>query len=159
MKWNSDRPRQAFQLALLGHTDKEIARVMGVDVNTIDYWKRTKPEFLKRLNEGKDSADAEIAEAFYLKAHGGFIEETQYTVYKGEVISFPVRKYYPPDSWAAHKWLTIRQRERWADVQRIETTQTNINITKIDLSVFSTKELELINKIGILQLTENASGN
>jgi len=148
--WNNDRSRQAFQLALLGATDKEIAEVMGVNEHTIDYWKRkNKDGFLDALNAGKLKADAKVAEGFYKRAVGFTIKETVLHCYKGEIIKTVIDKYYPPDPWAANKWMSIRQRDKWTEITKLETIQTTININKFDFSGLSTKELEVVKKLQI----------
>lgn len=157
--WNPDRIRQAFQLALLGATDKQMAAVMDVDIQTFDYWKRTKEDFRDALRAGKTEANAKVAEALFKKATGFWQTEWHITNYKGNIIKTKYKKYYPPDTLAATKWLTIRERAVWADIQRTEIMQTNINIMKIDLSALSTEELMLAKKIGINQLMENAGAN
>lgn len=157
--WNHDRTRQAFQLALLGATDKQMAEVMDVSLMTFDYWKRTKQDFREALKAGKTEANAKVAEALYKRATGFWQTETHITNYKGNIIKTKYEKYYPPDVLAATKWLTIRERSIWADIQRTEIMQTNINIMKIDLSGLTTEELMLAKKIGLTQLTENASAN
>jgi hypothetical protein len=136
-----------------------MAEIMDVDLNTLNLWKRTHPEFTQELRRGKTEADARMAEALYKRGTGFTVDAEQVFLYKGEPVRVPVKKYYPPDSWAANKWLSLRQRELWSEVQRIETTQTNINITKIDLTGFSREELMLIQKMNIKQLTENAGSN
>ena len=158
-KWNSDRPREAYELCLLGATDKNIANVMGVSDGTIELWKRTKPEFLEGLNRGKTIADARVARALYERAIGYSHPDVHIAMYKGQIIKTDITKHYPPDSWAANKWLSIRQRELWADVQRVENTQTNININKFDFSGISTEELLVLKKIGMKQLSENVRDN
>ena len=158
-KWNDDRPRQAYLLSLLGATDREIAGVMDVEINTFNLWKRTHPALLEMLNRGKIQADSEMAEALFRRGKGFSIVEERVFMHKGEIIRCNVLKYYPPDSWAANKWLAVRQRDKWSEVQRIESTQTNINITKIDLTGFSREELMLMQKMNLQQLTENAGSN
>jgi hypothetical protein len=153
-QWNADRPKQAYQLALLGATDREIAKVLDVDQTTIDDWKRSRPEFAKALSEGKEAADAKVAEALFKRATGFYSDEVMVSFHKGEVITVPFKKYYPPDTIAATKWLALRRRENWADVTKIESTQTNINITKIDLTGFTAEELRALRKAGLKQLTE-----
>ena len=156
--WDSDRPRQAYELCLLGQTDQQMADVMGISVKTIEYWKSTKPEFADACRRGKTSADARVAEALFRKAVGYTKEEEVVSVYKGEVTKTTIMKYYPPDAWACMKWLGLRQRENWTDVQRTETTQTNINVQKLDLSGIPTDELMLLRKIGLRQAI-NEPGN
>ena len=150
-KWYPDRCRQAYELALLGHTDAEIADVFGIAVATIDRWKQTHPNFLKRLNEGKIIADARVAASLYKRAVGFWMTEIHVCQHQGRVIQTPVQKYYPPDPWSANKWLTVRQRTKWADSQKIDITRTNININKFDFTGISDDELRMLEKIGLAQ--------
>lgn len=159
IRWNKDRPLQAFKLALLGATDKQIADVMGVDINTLDYWKRTKQSFREMLNEGKMKADAEIAASFFKRARGYTYKEERTVMVKGKPLTSTVTRHVPADSWAAHKWLSLRQREKWADVQRTEIMQTNVNIMKLDLTGLSTEELMLVKKLGLKQLEAHVTDN
>lgn len=146
--WNADRTRQAFELALLGATDEEIARVFGVDINTISLWKRTHPEFLQSLQDGKLAADAKVVASLYKRATGFWMTEMHVCMYRGEVIQTPVDKYYPPDSWAAAKWAAIRQRPRWSEVAKTESVHTNINLTSINFDGLSLEDLRSIKQIG-----------
>jgi len=155
--WNNNRIRQAFKLALLGATDEDMAEVMGVGMNTFNNWKRRHPEFLKEMNRGKRMANAEVAYSLYQRAKGFTIIETHISMYKGEIIKTPVEKYYPPDSWAAAKFLSLRERELWTDVLKTEHTQTNININKIDFSGMSNEELAMMERIGMKQIEQHAT--
>jgi hypothetical protein len=155
--WHEDRCREGFQLALLGHTDKEIARVMGIDINTLDLWKRTHPEFKKALTEGKDPADARVAASLYKRACGFWEEWDEEEIFRGEIITLHKRRYFPPDSWAAARWLALRQRANWTESQKADASQqTNINIMNIDLSGMKFEELALLEKLGLKQLGQNA---
>jgi hypothetical protein len=157
--WNDDRPRQAFKLALLGCTDKEMADVMGIDIMTFDKWKREKARFRKSIKKGKDEADSEVAYSLYKRAVGYTVVEDHVTQVKGTVIVTPVRRHIPGDVTAQVKWLNSRQRGRWTEIQRHEITQTNLNIMKVDINGLKKEELELIRKLQLSQLTENAGGN
>lgn len=150
-KWHDDRIREVYELCLMGATDEDVANVMGVNINTINLWKRTHSEFAISMKRGKDLADAKVAAALYKRAVGFKIMEDDIKIYKGQIIRTPVRKYYPPDSWAAHKWLTVRQRTKWAEVSRTENTTTNININKFDFSTLSTEQLAFIRDIQVKQ--------
>lgn len=158
-RYNDDIPRMAFQLALLGATDKQMAAVFGVDVQTIDYWKRTKRRFRLALEKGKTEADSEVAAALYKRAKGFSVIEDHVTMYKGQIIVTPVRKHYPPDTMAAKIWLNARQKEHWSETQKVEVTNTNINITKIDFSGLTNEELALAKKLGMKQLMEHAGSD
>jgi transcriptional regulator with XRE-family HTH domain len=158
-QWLPDRVRQVYQLSLLGLTEKDMAKVMGVSVASLAQWKLNHPEFQEALTKGKDLADANVAEALYKRACGFWVEWEEEKWFKGVVTVLHNRRYFPPDSWAAARWLALRQRGTWTEITKIETTQTNINITKIDLTGFNFDELKLIEKMGLKQLTENAGSN
>ena len=159
-KWNDDRTREGFELALLGLTDEEMARVMDVDINTLNKWKRVHPVFRQALIEGKDKADAKVVHSLYRRATGFTIKEMHVCMYRGRVIQTPVDKYYAPDSWAANKWLSVRQRNKWADVSRVETSSTILNINKLDLTGISLEQMKVLRDIGMKQaLTQHASSN
>lgn len=159
LKYSDAVCQKAYQLALLGATDKQMALVLGVSVDTIDYWKRTRQEFADAINAGKTSADANVAEALYLKACGFEREVEEVHVYKGEVTIVKYKKYFPPDSWAAGKWLGLRARAQWAEVQRVENTQTNININKFELGDVTTEELVMMKKLGLRQQLKAGNDN
>ena len=51
-QWNEDRPRQVYEMALLGLTEKQMARVMGLHEKTLEYWKTD-------VNKGGMDSDSE----------------------------------------------------------------------------------------------------
>jgi hypothetical protein len=67
------------------------------------------------------------------------------------VIQTEIPKYYPPESWAANKWLNVRQRAKWAEVQRIETMNTQLNLHKFDFSGMTLEQLQFMKEIGMTQ--------
>jgi len=150
--------QQVFELSLLGATDAQIAKCLDVPLPTFNYWKQTQDWFREALDLGKMRANAKVTAALYKKACGFSYNEEHYGVFQGKPVVTKVTKYVPPDAWAAAKWLSLRAREEgWADIQKTETVQTNINIMKLDLTGFSTEELMLIKKLKLSQLTENVS--
>lgn len=157
-KYNNQRPQQAYKLALLGATDKQIADVMEVNVNTIDLWKRKYSTFLQELNRGKDEADMEVAAAFFKRAVGYSVTEEHVTIYRGKILKYNITRQIPPDPWSAQKWLSMRQREKWADVQRTEILQTNVNINRFDFTGISTGDLLVLERLGVKQLAQNNNG-
>lgn len=157
--YDKDKPTQAYRLALLGATDREIADCLLISYETIKKWKQNYPEFLAELNRGKMEADSKVAEALYHRAIGYEMDDVDIKMYKGTIIKTPIRRKFPPDSWAAFKWLTLRQRAHWTDVRVTESTQTNVNINKIDVSGLTTEELRMLKSIGLKQLTNGISDN
>jgi hypothetical protein len=76
-------------------------------------------------------------------------------MYKDKPIIVKRRRFIPGDKWAQAKWLALRQRNKWSEVQRTEITQTNVNINKLDFSGFTEEEKRMLYSIGIKQLTQN----
>lgn len=158
-KWNEKRPQQAYELALLGATNAMMATVFECNVQTIDYWMRTKPEFKEAVHRGRMMTDAKVAKALVQCATGYEYYEEHIITVKGESKVVTIKKRVPPNPWAAFKWLSTRQRELWADVHKTETTNTNVNILQVDLKGLSTEELKIIEKLGLQQALQEANGN
>lgn len=176
-KYSADRPRQAFELALLGATNEDMARVMDVSVQTIEYWCRTKPEFRNRMNEGKMAADAKVARALFESATGYshpdcqiFLNTIEVMDDQGNVIErrkepliVETVKHYPPNAFAAFKWLTIRQRSKWTDIMKSQVEHTHRFLDEEkqkQLENYTEDELLLAEKLGVQKLLNiGANGN
>lgn len=115
---------QAFKLALLGATDKEMADFFEVSEVTLNAWKKVHPDFLKSMLDGKMKADTEVANKLYEKALGA--EWTQQQAFKirtqtasgmftEDVKIVDVRCAAPPDTQAISLWLRNRQSGKWRD--------------------------------------------
>ncbi len=61
---------QAFNLALLGFDDVEIAMVLGISTATLTAWKRRHPEFLAALKRGGLQADSDVVASLHKRAVG-----------------------------------------------------------------------------------------
>ena len=156
VKWNDDRCRQAYLLALLfGATDTQIAKVMDVNEHTINYWKRTKPEFRQALQEGKLEPNEQVEKCMFQRACGYSHPDTDIRVVDGRIVKTPFIKHYPPDVTAGIFWLKNRMREKWADVNKL--TPSNVNITQINLTGFTREEKLVLEKMGMKQLMEHTS--
>lgn len=158
-QWHQGRIDQAYKLALLGASNEQMAEVMQISLGTLEYWMRTKVEFQTKVNAGKTIADSNVAEALYKRAVGYDYTEEQAFNNKGVIIKTTVRRHAIPDTWAGFKWLISRQREKWTDVSKVESTQTNINITKIDFSGLSMEELKIAKRLGLQQITSHVGDN
>lgn len=95
--YKAEYEKQAYQLCLLGYTDKNLADFFGVAESTINNWKLEHPEFMESLKEGKAQSDVEVEQSLREKAVGG-------------------------DTTAQIFWLKNRQPRRWRDRQEIEQT-------------------------------------
>lgn len=159
IKWSEDRVREVYELALLGLTDEKMWGVMGISQGTFNLWKRDRDDFREALLRGKILADARVAESLYKRAVGYDVEDEHVSVFRGVVTKTKVRRHVPGDPWSAAKWLSLRQRSLWSETQRMEITQTNVNITKIDYTGMSDEELLLLKKIGFKNMIENAKSS
>lgn len=112
----------ANKFAKLGATDKQMCEFFEVSEVTFNAWKKKYPEFLKSINEGKLTADANVAHALYHRAIGYEHPEDDIRSVNGEIVITPTIKHYPPDSTAALFWLKNRQKEQWRDKTEVEAT-------------------------------------
>jgi len=174
--WKPEYTKQVYKLALLSATDKQIADFFGIKPTTLDYWKQHKPEFTKALKKGKMEADAKVAKALYHRAIGythdsvqilsnrveEYNMETKTRRSWTEPLVVPIKKHYPPDSWACLKWLSLRQKEQWADIQKVDINHNitgSIDIHELqnqlsDPNRITTEEIKLALKLGIMRAAE-----
>lgn len=157
MVYNEDKVKEAYELsAMFGATEKQLATYWGVSMPTIQLWKNTHPEFALALQQGKLKADIEVAKSLYMNAVGFEYEEEVAFNNKGTIIKTTLKKRRLPDAWSEVKWLGLRQKELWSETQRIEVTNTNININRFEvLNGLNTDQLMLLESIAKKQLTEN----
>lgn len=121
-KYKAEFAEQARKMCLLGATDKDLAGFFGVNELTINRWKKDHKEFCKSLKDGKDEADARVAERLFNRALGYSHPEDKIFNNNGEPMVVPTTKHYPPDTTACIFWLKNRQKESWRDKQDHELT-------------------------------------
>ena len=109
----------AYKLSLLGATDVQMADFFGVIESTITRWKKKHPDFCTSIKEGKEKADATVAEMLYHRAKGYEHPETKVFCNNGEITTFEVVKHYPPETAAIAFWLKNRQKDIWRDSKDI----------------------------------------
>ena len=112
--------KQAMKLCLLGATDKQLADFFQVSEQTLNTWKQKYPKFLESLKEGKEKADAMVANRLYMRALGYSHPEVHVSNYQGDITLTPLTKHYPPDSTAAIFWLKNRRPDQWRDRHDVE---------------------------------------
>lgn len=161
MIYNEDKVKEAYELsAMFGATEKQLATYWGVSLPTIALWKNTHEDFALALTQGKLKADIEVAKALYRNAVGFEYEEEVAFNNKGTIIKTMLKKQRLPDAWSEVKWLSLRQKELWSESQRLEVTNTNININRYEvLNGLSTDQLTLLEAIATKQLTEHVGNS
>jgi hypothetical protein len=115
-KYRAEFAEQARKLCLLGATDDVLADFFEVSSSCVSKWKVAHPEFLQSLKDGKQLADATVAERLFNRACGFTTKETKIATFEGQITDTrEVDKHYPPDSTAAIFWLKNRQSATWRD--------------------------------------------
>ena len=88
--------------ARFGAIEEEIADELHVNHATLDNWKKKYPEFLGALKAGKEVSDDRVERSLYQLAIG----------WNGQ----------PPNATACIFWLKNRRKDRWRDVQQLDST-------------------------------------
>ena len=100
-----------------GHTDKQIAKQIGVDKATLHRWKLAHPNFCDSLKDWKIKADEEVEASLYQRACGyDTVEMKVFCDSKtGKITTKEVIKHYAPSEIACFFWLKNRQPKNWRD--------------------------------------------
>lgn len=115
-KYREEYAAATYKLCLLGLTDKELSRYFDVDEKTLNTWKEQYPEFRQSLKDGKENADAEVAEKLFHRAKGFVHPDTKFATHEGQITDQrEYMRHHPPDTTAAIFWLKNRQRDKWRD--------------------------------------------
>ncbi|WMC11735.1 hypothetical protein PU634_05050 [Oceanimonas pelagia] len=105
----------AFRFMLLGATMEDLASLIGVSKTTLYTWMDTHPEFSTAINNGRNTADANVASRLYQRAMGYTHEAEEIKVVDGGIERVMTTKHYPPDPQSARFWLINRQPELWKE--------------------------------------------
>lgn len=158
-KWTDQRCYQVYKYALLGLSDSEIAEEMKINPATFRKWKEREKGFADALDSGRRVAVADVRNAMQKAALGYYYEEEVVHCFKGKIFKTKVKKYAPPNVWIGAKILALREPKNWSETHRVEVTNTNININKLDFGDFTDEELLALKKIGLNQLARNAGNS
>ena len=124
--FKKEHVEQVYEIALLGANDVEIATILGVSERTVNYWKKSSPEFLQALNSGKIEADARVVDSLYQRAVGYSHPAVKiFCSDKGGVTQVPFTEHYPPDVTACIFWLKNRRRKEWREKVDVAHDVTN----------------------------------
>lgn len=95
-----------------GATNIEIAKCMGVHVNTLFAWMKKYPEIKDCVTKNKEIVDYEVEAALYKSAVGHSVKTIE-TMPDG--VTREVVKYFPPNTTAQIFWLKNRMPRLWRD--------------------------------------------
>ena len=121
-KYKPEYAHIAMRHCLLGADNPGLAETLQVSLATLNKWIAEIPEFSEAVYEGREGADAHVAQALYHRARGYSHHEDKIFNANGEPLVVPTIKHYPPDTQAASLWLRNRHPSRWRDKQEVEHT-------------------------------------
>ena len=138
----------AFNYALLGATNPELAEFFGVSTSTIGNWFNDYPKFLDAVKRGKEEADANVAKSLYKRALGYKTKETRVSSGGENDVISTLEKEVPPDTTAQIFWLKNRQKDKWRDRNHIDHTTNGESINgDTILAQMSEEDLEIIENV------------
>ena len=107
----------AEEIAYLGATDADLARIFDVCETTINAWKNEHIEFSAALKNGKEFADAKVAKSLFQRATGYQHEAVKIAADAKTGAEHIVQyiEHYAPDTTACIFWLKNRQPKHWRD--------------------------------------------
>lgn len=128
-------------LVISGHTNEEIAKIMGFNADTFYVLMHRDAHFSEILLNSKEKADAAVLNSMYRRAMGYRYKENKKKKIKsatGQTIETTEEshsKYLPPDTRAAHIWLMNRNPDKWKERPEANTqinNNTNVVQHKVD---------------------------
>lgn len=155
--------QEVYNYCVLGATDTQVADALGISIQTVELWKRTRPDFRKAMELGKVQADALVVQSLFHKAIGYKHKDVQFFNHQGKIISQEYMKHYPPDTTAAIFWLKNRQRELWVDISDVRVKHSgqiqHKKVEELDISKLSKEEQDLLFNLNLKQLTKDVGRN
>lgn len=130
-KYRTEFNDQARKLCLLGATDEELADFFSVCVATINNWKAAFPAFLASINDGKVSADANVADSLYRRAVGENIIVEKAIKDGDKYVTMKLSQFVPGEVQAQRLWLLNRRKGQWRDKQDFEHSG-NVTVNRVE---------------------------
>jgi len=161
----------------LGARTHDLAEYFEVANSTIEYWLRVRPDFARAVRRGRIRAALKVSRALFSRAIGYshpdvhvlsnrvkvYDEDGKVIEERTEPLLVPITKHYPPESWAAHKYLSIMFRDVWADITKMDVEHTHsgeINIKQVEelsMDQLSDEIKELLFALNMKQLSDAQS--
>lgn len=146
----------------LGARNEDLAMYFGVNVTSIEYWIKNKPDFYDAVTKGRIRAGMVMAKSLYMLGTGFTVPSKKiFCNAEGDVTRVPYNKYYAPNAFAAHKYLTIMFRHLgWSDNVKHEhhhSGEINHNHRKVEdipLEELTQEQQDLLFEINMKQLKD-----
>lgn len=124
-KYRKEYDQQAYDLALMGMTDLELAKFFHVTGASINEWQKVHPSFSKALTSAREFAAGKVVAAMYKNALGYDHDEDKIFNDNGTAMVVKTVKHYPPNQAAAQFFLKNRDPDKWRDKQEIDHSSTD----------------------------------
>lgn len=118
---------RAHGYALLGHTNDEIAELIGVSATTFDEWLVAHPSLARSIQRARVDDNVRLVKALNRAGRGFRAREERLLVVKGKVQKHSVTKVYPPSVPAIQFALGNRVGQHWRDTKTVEH-KGNVNL-------------------------------
>jgi len=118
-KWTEpDNLELLSSMASYGCTDKDIAKRMGISVQSFYRYRSQSPELDEAIRNGKEVIDYKVESALLKAALGSVMTETKLTLtFENDILVRTVKETItretPPNVLACQTWLFNRQRDKW----------------------------------------------
>lgn len=103
-----------------GAIDADLAKAFGVNVSTVERWKKAHPDFNDACTAGKAIADELVERSLFERATGYAMPAQKFFQHEGTVIVQDYTERYPPDTVACIFWLKNRQPKLWRDKHELD---------------------------------------
>lgn len=150
---------QAYEFALLGLTNWQMAKHFGVKEDTVNGWYRKYPAFQNAVDDGREKADSKVAKMLF-KVGMGQVEQPAVKFFKtrvtekeydeegnvtyeksyDKIIQQPYTKRYQPDTKALIKWLSTRNRETWGEAYKVEHDHRHAHMIAGNINIHTVLE-------------------
>ncbi len=124
-KFKDEYCDRAFDFALIGRTDGEIAGALKIDEAALYRYKNAHPEFCEAIKRGRDRYDTEVVEKALTQRAAGY--DYQEEVMTREGPSVITKRFHGSDT-AAIFWLKNRNPDRWRDRVEHDVRAAVVNI-------------------------------
>lgn len=108
------------RMAAFGMTEREIAKFLDINPNTLRKWTLVHEELSRALKAGREISDDRVEASMFQQAVGYTIEEEKLFVVDKVVERHVVTTYIKPSTTAQIFWLKNRRPDAWKDVQKHE---------------------------------------
>ena len=131
IKYEDTFPEVAEGYARRGLSDSDIAKNLGISLQSYYDYQKKFPEFLEAIRRGKRPANIIVENALYKRCVGFEYDEVTQEIGKDEkgkqvVKKKIVKKHIVPDINAIRFWLTNREPELWKNIREdIEDGKTD----------------------------------